>query len=88
MKPTKLLALMIGILLLISAAMTAHADFYAQHGIVWQTGSTTIVMTRDGNLWAVEDRDLHCGDKVFVVLHDNFTDCPEDDEVVEYFVEF
>ena len=82
---------LLGIIIIIEcilAFVVAKADFYAQHGIVWQTGTTTIVMTRDGNLWAIEDQHLRCGDKVFVVLHDSFTDDTTDDEVVECFAEF
>ena len=88
MNVKKRLAIILAVLFLISTVVTACADFYAQHGIVMQTGATTIVMTRDGNLWAVNDDGLHCGDKVFVVLHDNFTDCKEDDEVVICLAEF
>lgn len=88
MNVKKKLAMILAVLFLISIIATACADFYAQHGIVMQSGATTVVMTRDGNLWTVNDDGLHCGDRVFVVLHDSFTDCKEDDEVVICLAEF
>lgn len=77
------------IVALLLCATAAHADLYAQHGIVWQKcQDETIILTRDGNLWSVDNVAWrHVGDKVFVVFWDLETDDISDDEVIEVFDE-
>lgn len=77
------------VFILLCATVTAGADMYAQHGVVWQKcQDETIIMTRDGNLWSVDNVAWrHVGDKVFVIFWDLETDSIEDDEVIEVFDE-
>lgn len=75
--------------ILLCAILTAHADLYAQHGVVWQKSQKcTTILTRDGNLWDVDNVSWrHVGDRVFVVFWDLETDSIEDDTVIEVFDE-
>lgn len=75
--------------LLLCATVTASADLYAQHGIIWQKSrDCTTILTRDGNFWEVDNVAWrHVGDKVFVVFWDLETDTIEDDTVIEVFDE-
>lgn len=76
-------------IILLCATFAAHADLYAQHGVVWQKShDCTTILTRDGNLWDVDNVAWrHVGDKVFVVFWDLETDDISDDEVIEVFDE-
>lgn len=84
----KIISALIAVILLCATA-AAHADLYAQHGIIWQKSQNeTIILTRDGNIWSVDNVAWrHIGDKVFVIFWDLETDTIEDDEVVEVFDE-
>lgn len=75
--------------LLLCATFAAHAELYAQHGVVWQKGrECTTILTRDGNLWDVDSVSWrHVGDRVFVIFWDLETDSIEDDTVIEVFDE-
>lgn len=77
------------VFIIICATLAAHADLYAQHGVVLQKGhDCTVILTRDGNLWEIENRSWrHVNDKVFIVFDDCNTDDIEDDEIVEVFDE-
>lgn len=75
--------------IILCATLTAHANLYAQHGVVLQKGhDCTVILTRDGNLWEIENRSWrHVDDHVFIVFDDCNTDDIEDDEIVEVFDE-
>lgn len=84
----KVISTIIAISILLCAT-AAHADLYAQHGVVWQKGhECTTILTRDGNLWEVDNVSWrHVGDRVFVIFWDLETDSIEDDTVIEVFDE-
>ena len=69
------------VFILLCATVTAGADMYAQHGVVlYKHQNETTILTRDGNIWSINNAWYHAGDNV--IFRDLETEAVEDDEIM------